>query len=171
MSVRTAGAFLLVAAFLAAGALVVREKRARLRCLRDLCAALDLLRGELELHGAPLPQVFNAVSRYCIGAAKGLFQGLSLELALLGEEPFSALWSRAVRKNCPQLRDRELDELERLGLALGRYELSTQLVELTACRAFLINCGEEAERVFPAERRLWLGLCVSSGAMLAILLL
>lgn len=168
---RPAGVLLIVIAFLSYALLTLRDKHAAIRSLRDVSAALELLYGELEMHETPLPEAIARSVRYSRGDGKNLFQNLTVLLLRLGEESFADLWSKAVSQSCRQLPASALDELARLGLSLGRYELSTQLREMRGCIALLCRTREEGERSFPSERRLWLGLCAAAGCFLAILMI
>ena len=162
---------MIILAFLSYALLVLREKRASIHCLRDVTAALELLYGELELHATPLPEAISRAARYCSGGGQALFQNLAILLIKLGEETFSDLWKKAVQLSCGSLSAPELEELERLGFSLGRYELSTQLREIRSCIAKLSRCREERAQSYPLERRLWLGLSAAAGCFLVILMI
>lgn len=165
------GIALIIMAFLTYALLTLRDKRAAIHCLRDVSAALELLYGELEMHAAPLPEAIARAAHFSRGAGKALFQNLTVLLLRLGEESFADLWRKAVQQSCRQLPPPSRDEIERLGVSLGRYELSTQLRELRSCISSLCRSREEGERSFPSERRLWLGLCAAAGCFLAILMI
>lgn len=168
---RPVGALLLVLAFFLAAAGSLREKKERLRCLRDICLALQLLRGEMECRSAPFSETIEVLLPQLKGAGKSLFLFLSQSLSCLGEASFSELWEQAAAQSCQVLREEERQQLSRLGLVLGRYELEAQLRELAACHALLQSREREAAENYPVQRRLQLGLALSSGAVLAILLL
>ena len=168
---RPAGVLLIVLAFLSYALLTLRDKRAAIRSLRDVSAALELLYAELEMHATPLPEAIARSARYSRGNGKALFQNLTVLLLRLGEESFADLWSKAVSQSCRQLPSAALDELARLGLSLGRYELSAQLRDIRGCIALLCRTREERARSYPSERRLWLGLSAAAGCFLAILMI
>lgn len=162
---------MLVAAFYMAFVGVMREKRHRLDALREICFALELMKDELSCRSAPFPELFAELIPHLSGAGKSLFQAVDRQLPDLGEQDFAALWAEAVEQSGPSLQRVERGSLDRLGLVLGRYELPVQIRELDACLLFLRNRESEAAGQYPVQRRLGLGLALSSGAILAILLL
>lgn len=168
---RILGACLLMAAFLFAGVVMIQEKRRRIRTLRELCSALEIMQGELSLRECALPELCCTLSRHGTGKAKSLFSSLHDLLPLLGEFPFSALWNKALLCCCNDLNASENDAMISLGLVLGRYDTHTQLRRLRACGALLNQSITAEEQRFPAERKLLLGLSASAGAILAVLLL
>lgn len=154
-----------------AGCRMVNSRKERIAALRELEFALLLLRGELESRAAALPELCVFLRERTCGAARALFSGMAAQLSMLGEERFSSLWNRAVRESGTALEDREREELLGLGEVLGRYELETQLRRLEGCCTVLHQCREEAERAYPGQRRLCLGLSAAAGLLLAIVLL
>jgi stage III sporulation protein AB len=160
-----------MAAFVFVGAGAVREKRTRIRTLRELCCALEIMQGELSLRESSLPELCRTLSTHGTGKAKRLFTALLELLPFLGECSFSSLWDKAVLCCWNDLNASERDAMRSLGLVLGRYDTQTQLRQLQACTALLKKSLFEEEQRFPAERKLWLGLSASAGAMIAVLLL
>ncbi len=160
-----------MAAFLFAGAGIVQEKRTRIQTLRELCAALEIMQGELSLKDSSLPELCRTLSIHGTGKAKLLFTALLELLPLLGECSFSALWDRAVLCCKNDLNASEREALRSLGLVLGRYDTQTQIRQLRACAALLNHSMVAGEQRFPAERKLLLGLSASAGMMIATLLL
>ena len=168
---KIAGAILLLCAFVFAGSCVVKEKRSRIRSLRDLCCALEIMEGELSLRDSALPELCSYLSVHAAGEAQRLFSTLLGMLPLLGEQSFSSLWDKASAGCSGALRERDRDSLHSLGAVLGRYDVEIQLRQLRTCKSIFQKSREEAEYNYPMERRLWLGLCSSAGALFAILLL
>lgn len=168
---RLLGALLLPAASVLAVCISLGEKRERLRCLRDVCDALKLLRGELASCPAAFSDMIHRLAPSLSGAGRDLFLMFYEWLPRLGDLSLAQIWGQAVEKTCAPLQEEEKQRLLSLGQVLGRYELSVQLRELGACITVLESRECEAARLFPAQRRLQMGLALSSGAILAILLL
>lgn len=164
------GAVLILLAFTLAGWFMLKEKKDRLSCLKELIEALGQLRGELELRSSALPQAMRQAAELSTGAGKELLTQALANLENLGEVSFSTIWQRAVGLCAWPLGPDERRELEALGAVLGRYELSFQLQALDSCTDYLKRSRERLRESLPAKRRILLGLSVSMGAFLVILL-
>lgn len=165
------GAALILAGCLLSGALWTRTKSRRIRTLRQLCAALELLAGELETRAPPLPELAKLLAERAGGQAGTFFSLLSVSMEQLGRESFSQLWSRAAETVLESLGREEREEFAGLGMILGRCELARQLSALRACTAALRTNLREAEGLYPGQRRLSLGLTGAAAALLIIVLL
>jgi stage III sporulation protein AB len=167
---RIIGACLLMAAFFLAGVGIVHEKRTRIRTLRELCAALEIMQGELSVRESPLPELCQMLSIHGSGKAKILFTALLEMLPLLGECSFSVLWDKAILCCKNDLNASEREAVRSLGLVLGRYDTLTQIRQLQSCARLLNQNMAADEQRFPADRKLLLGLGASAGVMMAVLL-
>ncbi len=168
---RAAGLFCLAAAFLIAGICAVGEKRRRLRGLGELCGALELLQGELELREASLPELCRELKERGTGLGSRLFSRVEASMSMIGEASFSSLWNACVENCCGEQETAVRAELRRMGASLGRYDTGTQLRAIRSCEAALSRRREEQERAFSGERKLWLGLSAAAGALLVLVLI
>ena len=132
---------------------------------------LNLMEAELALRASPMPELISFLEGRMSGSAKTFLAHLTAGLPLLGEQEFAFQWRQAVENHCGSLRDREKEELNKLGSYLGRFELEAQTRELRASERYLRERLAEAEQTFPQERKLWLGLSVSAGVVLTVLVL
>lgn len=164
------GAAAVLLASVGAGLVTVRQKRRRLRCLRELRDSLAFLAGELAGKRSPLPELFQDGSIQASGETGDFFRLMRDSLSLLGEKSFFELWENAVKQLLP-LSEAERWELIGLGRQLGRTELSRQLSALDGCCRFLAARLDREERLFRSDRRLLLGVPAAMGALLLILLL
>lgn len=167
---RIAGAALILAAFVAAGLGAVGGKKRRIGVLRSLTGALERMEGELDTRVTPLPELCRLLSADG-GQAGAFFAAVAASLDRLDRLTFSQLWREAGEACLGALEPEEREELDRLGQILGRYALPEQTAAIRACRAALRGRLEAAERAYPEQRRLSLGLGASAGLLLIIVLL
>lgn len=167
---KTAAYFAMAASMLLASVQAVRLKREQLGLLRELLAALELMEGELVLRNSPLPELLSELSETLNGDAKRMICTCLDKLSGLQDENFSVIWKNAAEECCSSLGERELSAFVRLGTSLGRYDLETQLRDIRNTQHLLRKSLEEAERSFPAQRKLWLGLGASAAALLGVIL-
>lgn len=168
---KAAGAAALFFAFLYGGICAVREKRAKIRGLHEICSALEILYGELDARDPSIRELSRILCERGTGTAKQLFSCLHALLPLLGEESFSSLWARAVYASCRDQDRAVIDELLELGNALGRYDTRTQTRAIRSCLDRLCRLRDEMEQAFPGDRKLWVGLGAAVGALTAVMLI
>lgn len=171
MSLKYLGAILIAAACCAAGYIYTSSVRKHIRALESLCAALELTAGELRTRAAPIPEVCALLAKRSDGAAAKFFSCLSENLALLGEKPFSIIWSTAVEDELCCLSPEEQSGLKGLGNILGRYELAQQESALAACLLKLRAGLSQAKQSYPNQRKLGFGLTAAAGALIVVILL
>ena len=159
LTLRLLGSALLVAAgaMLGHGKLAEMERRAR--CLRELCAALGRMEGEIDALQSPLRDVFSRLTD-CM-----FFRLVS---AGFGAEPLEKLWRRAA-ETLP-LSEAERETLGNLGGVLGRCDAQRQAGEIGLVRRRLAESADALEREIAARGRRFAGLGAAFGAMLAAVL-
>ena len=167
---RGIGAAAILLASLSGGLLAARQKRMRLRCLRDLSELLTCMAAELSGKRAPLPELIDTCRLYASGDARGFLENMKKNLPLLGEASFSGLWTDSAEQTLTRLREEEYREWIQLGRQLGRVELERQMASLESCRASLSMRLAREEQLYQNDRRLCLGLPAAAGALLLILL-
>ena len=150
----------------------LRSKKERILLLRSLAASLLELRGELSERQRSLGDCFRSLAEKNEGDTVGAFYAaLCAELRGLGERRFSEIW-RAASESCfARTPEAVLDTLCPLGVLLGGSELERQCKALEKA-ARRIEREADAERsALRDERRLCLGLSLSAGAFLVIMLM
>ena len=162
---------MILAACMAAGYTYIQGKKRRIETLVNLCEALELMAGELDMRITPLPELCRLLGEKARGEASAFFKMLSKSLKRLGATEFSQLWREAAESSLKALSGEEQREIERLGKVLGRYALDEQLSAIKACRAALRTGTEQARASYPGERRLGLGLPAAAGILLIITLI
>ena len=168
--IKLLGATLLAAGCAWIGFRTSWELRARGRAMGEVAEGLELLERELELGGAPLPQLVDDLSGRTRGQARLLFQDLRQALDHLDQEGLSQSWPALVDRR------RELGERGRaclypLGELLGRYDSQAQIQAISASRRHL---EEERDRDVEESRRqgrVCQALGLTGGAFLVILLI
>lgn len=168
MSIRIAGAILVIVGCGSFGFLIAAAHRREETILRQLLTALDYMQCELQYRLTPLPELCRQVAAGYSGAVRSVFFLLATEL----EDQISPDVERCMEHVLSKLKDlpkltREAMEL--LGRSLGRFDLDGQLKGLEAVRQ---ECRRNLEAL--AQNRdvrlrsyQTLGLC--AGAALAIL--
>ena len=168
---RWLGAIFIILAGVCSGAIYTSEKKQRLRMLEDICAAFELMAGELQTRLSSLPEVCEALKDRTEGAVHNFFNNLSLSFDRLGETEFSKLWDENAKICLPMLNDEELRQLSSLGKVLGRCEVERQLESLTAVISYLRTSLENARNAYPQDRKLGLGVGTAAALLLALGLL
>jgi len=167
--IRVVGALLIVAAFSLAGAGVSAELRARARRLNALCSALELMRGEVVDRLAPVPEIAERLAVSGPEESRAFFRRLSTEMENLGERAFSEIWSSCA--GSLGLRQEEREALCGLGRCLGRYGADEQDAAISRCMALLGGFAKKAEEEAASGARLYGGLGVTVGLLLAVVLI
>ncbi|MBR3473928.1 MAG: stage III sporulation protein AB [Oscillospiraceae bacterium] len=168
--IKCLGAILILTSSLWLGKDVCAEKKRRAGLLRDLMECLDLLRGELELRAAPIPDLLLSLSEKNGGEIACFLRRVCSGMERIGEVSFSLIWRQAGESCLFYLQREEKEEIFRLGSVLGSLDLDAQLRALRYCCGFLQARLEEERRAYPVRRRLTLGLC-ACGAVLAIVMI
>lgn len=165
---RLAAGALIVAAFaLAALGSVARAKR-RARLLEALCASLELLRGEVVTRLTPLPDCAALLSRTGPAECREFYASLGLAMDSLGELEFSRLWEACV--SALELGEEAQSALADLGRSLGRYAAAEQGAAIDRCLARLGPLAARERAALRDSARLKLGLGLSAGLLLAVIL-
>ncbi len=165
------GALMILTGSLSLSFGMCRRRRQRMKLLRDLAQALLYMEGELEGSLAPLPQLMNRLSADICRDSRPFFSVVAERLAFLGDEAFSALWSKAAEQTLKELSPREREAVQALGESLGRYPLPMQLNTIARCREFLLESEKAARQRYMDERRLIWGVPAAAALLLWIILM
>lgn len=165
---KAAGAVLIVLACTLAGRARARELHRRARLPAALAAALELLRGEVVSRLAPLPEAAERLAASGPAETRDFFALLARRLGELGERTFSELWAACA--DTLALPPREADALRDLGASLGRYGAEAQDAALGRCIACMTGAADEAAQEAARGGKLSVGLGLTAGLMLAVLL-
>lgn len=165
------GAVLLTGGGLWLGLQTVGELTDRARALESWQNALVLLEGELAFRLPDLPRLLEDLSHRSLGPAGEALAAVCRDLSRLGEEPFSALWSQALRRTAGPLTERDMEPLFQLGGLLGRCGWEEQKLAAERTRLELERESARLREEVTRKGRAYGALGLSLGAFVTILLL
>ena len=169
--VKAAGALLVVSCCTLLGLVTAGRSAQRLRSLRSLLAALDLMKAELAARLAPLPELMLDLRLRTEQPAAEFFSQVNW-LTEKKHLPFRSAWEQSLEETealC--LRPEELKALSALGEVLGRYDAETQCAALERALQRLSLFRELEEKDKARKNRVSAVLGAGAGITLAILLL
>lgn len=146
-------------------------ERRNMQQAEDFCTMLEQLYGLLEREASAMPELLTALNGRTDRSAASFIQNLERSLNMLGARSFQELWHDALYASAADNDKELLAILDKPGAVLGRYELRTQLDMLCVCLDELRHYCEKRRQKLPQTMRLTLGLLLSSGLLLGILLL
>ena len=165
------GALLILLSSLAAALSLLGEERKKQRSLAALRQGLLTLRGAIAERQTPLPEAFRTLAGEAEDkTVRAFFTVLTRNMESLGERSFSALWRDAAEALGP-LGGETAERLAALGGQLGGRELERQCAALDKCAEVLEGQLAQAAARRAERRRMTLGLSLSLGSFLIILLL
>lgn len=168
---KLAGGVLVAAASLMNGLAARQSLGRRLDLLRQLRLGLELLQGEMELHMASLPELFEAVGQRMEGELGEFFIGTAVKMAAVTGRPLMAAMKLQMEEQPLGLPQQEKNMLLELSGALGRYDLGGQARALGLYKARVERLIEESEAVQRQKARAWMTASVCGGLTLILLLL
>lgn len=166
------GAVLLVCACTLFGIGQARRLYFRQSCLAGVLDALRFIDAELKNGAVPIPEIFSELCRLPETNLHGFYVNLNQKMDSFGEESLSEIWSGCVMNDQSiSLSSRQKQELCRIGNYLGKYSENEQSEAITAC----IN-HMEGELQISSEKakegaKLYTGLGLTFGLMLATVLI
>jgi stage III sporulation protein AB len=111
------------------------------------------------------------LARRAAGPVRPFFAHCARLTERLGEEPFHALWQKAVTEAGADWRAGERSAMMDLGGALGRYDQEAQARALTQTRARLETLLTEAEGERTRQGRVYRALGLACGLAIVIILI
>jgi len=166
------GALLLVAAGAGMGLAKARELRFRVQSLVAILSSLEIMRGEICTRLTPLPEIFALLAAEAPEPASEFFCALKEGMSELGERSLGEIWSRAL-KDTPSLALKPEEEraLHLFGMSLGRFDVSEQKQAIDRCMESMGRFLQKAREEVHTQGRLYTGLGLAFGMMLAVVLL
>ena len=166
------GALLLVCASTLLGIGQARKLHYRQSCLAGVLDSLRFIDAELKNAAVPIPEIFEELHRCSNSRLHGFFENLSAKMTCFGEHSLSEIWCDSVMNDRGiSLSARQRQELCRLGNYLGRYSEAEQSEAISAC---INHLEAELKRSSDKARegtKLFTGLGLSFGLMLAAVLI
>ncbi|MGI6013386.1 MAG: hypothetical protein ACOX7K_03765 [Oscillospiraceae bacterium] len=164
------GMLLLVIGGAMTGTAAAARLKRRVQSLSAMLAALELMRGEISTLLMPLPETIVRLASMEQLAVQPLFRAVEAMLPQLGERTFSALWEQAVAESSLGFSAEEKQSLRQLGENLGRFDAETQSIAISRCMDELEQSLSIAKRKATGDGKLYKGLGLAGGLMLAVIL-
>lgn len=143
----------------------------RVRSLRSLLGALELMEREIAFRLTPVPELLELLARRSDGPAAAFFSDCLDALDSLGERSLSQIWRDALAGRPMDLAQDDQRTLGELGEILGRYDGPGQREALGEIRSRLLHNLACAEEENGRMGRVYGALGLTAGCFLAILLL
>ena len=143
----------------------------RVRTLRTLLGALEVMEREVSFRLTPMPELLSALADRAAQPVGRFFAHCRDGLEDLGEKRLEDLWHEALEAVPMDLGEEERQVLGDLGGVLGRYDGEGQREALALTRTQLGGCLVRAAEERKRLGRVYGALGLAAGAFLVILLL
>ena len=121
MLTKIIGALMVTAATTSLGLMSARQLKRRVRSLRSLVGALDIMRSEICTRLTPMPELLELLAAQSGEPANIFFANCLIKQRSMRGRPFVELWLSALKSTQElELNENELEPLTELGSALGR---------------------------------------------------
>ena len=166
------GALFLVCACTLFGIGQARKLYFRRSCLAGALDTLRFIGAELKNGAVPIPEIFAELRCLPDNKLHGFFEALCDKMGGFGEESLADIWSGCVMNNRTiSLSQGQRLELSRIGSYLGRYSETEQSDAIAACAEHLeIELKRSSDKAREGAK-LFTGLGLTFGLMLAAVLL
>lgn len=171
MTLHLIGAGLLVLA----GGLFAVNKTTVLKChlamLSSLISSLRMMANEIQVNLTPIDEILFLLSDVNNKYAGQFFFEVATLLSERGAPYLKICWDAAIDRCCGCLSQQEQSALRTLGNVLGRYDVAEECTAIDHCISEL-NIGYQTLRQrYSTDARLYAGLGLTAGCILAITLL
>ncbi len=138
------------------------------RCIRAIIDSLQYMSSELRATAMPLPDLIAELSAASRQELRGFYEKLHTAMQLLGDESFENIWTSAVMGD----KSLYISENQRLllckaGAFMGRFSVEEQTAALDSCISRLEPEYRLAADKAKEGKRLYPGLGLTAGFMLA----
>ena len=165
------GILLIIAACSGLGFQLAWSYSHRIRQCRQIEQCLQRLFGEIRFHQLPLTEALRATGQAADHGFGQFLIGLADTLEICGSGSFYSHWQQELERYLEDsLLQEEQELLMVLGQELGELDLDAQVKALQRCLDQWRRAIEELQRQEEKHGRLYRGLGISAGCVLAILL-
>jgi stage III sporulation protein AB len=165
------GALMITTATTSLGVLSVKQLKRRVRSLRTLIGALDIMRSEICTRLTPMPELLELLAVQTGEPANIFFTNCLMKQRSMRGRPFAELWRSALDSTKElDLKETELEPLRELGSALGRYDTDRQGEAIMVARKRLEGFLQKAEIERDRESKTRTMLGIAAGVMITIIL-
>ena len=173
MQVKVLGAALILLTAYWYGVLIGSKYKNRVKNLESLLIALEMVHAEINYGLTPLPHVFMKIGESVSKPVSALFLCSAREMESHRGKSALDCWAEAVNahKNELELNEKQLEQLERLGMIWGKGDKSGQLKQVVLIQSFIRHALEKANQEMEKSEKLWRYLGLLGGITLVIFLL
>lgn len=139
--------------------------------LSALITALQIIRSEINVNLAPIGEIIHRLSQSPVQFTSQLFSSMLALLDIRGAPYFPECWRIAISEHCSALTDNERSALYELGEMLGHYGVMEECAVIDRCAAELTAGHRNAMTRYTLDSRVYTGLSLAAGSILAIVLL
>ena len=168
---KAVGSMLLLFGCLWIGMLKVRQMDKRIKTLRSMLCALEVMEREILFSMPLLEDVLNSAARATEGATRDFLSLCSSELKNGSDAPFFEIWNRAACENLTALTGNDLEHVLALGNVLGRYDSGEQQQALHKVQIALQQTLSNAVADRNSQGKVYKTLSATVGVFLVILFL
>ena len=169
---KVVGAVLLICACTLFGIGQARKLYFRQSCIAGVLDSLRFIDAELKNGSVPIPEIFSELSKYPNSKLKMYYVNLNEKMNSLGEESLSEIWGGcAMNDQSISLSARQRQELCKVGNYLGRYSEIEQSEAINACINHLQDDLKRSAEKARQGAKLYTGLGLTFGLMLAAVLI
>lgn len=166
------GAIMLVSACTFFGFIQAKKLRFRQSCLESVLDGLRFMDAELKNGAVPIPEIFSELCKLPDSRLHSYYVNLNEKIGNLGEASLSEIWCGcALGDRSISLSERQRQELSRIGSYLGRYSEAEQSEAICACIEHLESQLKGSEEKARQGTKLYMGLGLTFGLMLAAILI
>lgn len=158
-----------------AGGLFARNKnaamKAHLTMLSSLTNSLEVMLCEIQVNLTPIGEILVMLSDFGGTSSKRFFQEVSDQFTVRGAPYLEQCWEEAIDHCCLCLSGAEQHALRTLGAVLGRYGAEEECAAIGRCISELNMGHAQLRRRYSADVKLYTGIGLTVGCILAIVLL
>ena len=173
MQAKIFGAILIIFTAYWYGVLIGSKYKNRVKNLESLLIAMEMIHAEINYGLTPLPEVFRKIGQSISKPVGALFLRTSREMESCRGKSALECWTDAVNahKNELEFNEKQLEQLEKLGMVWGKGNKSGQLKQVVLIQSFVRHALESANHELEKNDKLWRYLGLLGGITLVIFLL
>lgn len=168
---KAVGSVLLLCGCIWIGMMNVKQMDKRLKILRSLLNALEVMEREMSFSMPLLEDLLICVSRLSEGEVRRFLSFCSNELKNESGNLFCEIWNRAAYEHLAILKREDLDHVLALGNVLGRYDSDGQRQAICHAHAAIKQILLRAETERTSQGKVYKAISATVGVFLVILLL
>jgi len=149
----------------------VSQLKLRTDVLSSMISSLLWIRSEISTNLTPVTELVQCLAADAHPSVRPFFQAVHEQIDAYGIPYFAQCWQRAVQIHCEALSEDEFRVLCDLGGILGRYGVQEENTAIDRCIQQFQAAYEQARQDRTERTRLYLGIGLTAGGMLAIVLL